>query len=93
MHGPGNNPMIYMPNRQKQCYLRRMRGLFRLALLLLLSAGATALAQTVPPPQRPFSQLVDQWTRQLDRITYRTERADADQGGDDHAGVVERSTR
>ncbi|MFI5034289.1 MAG: hypothetical protein ACHQPH_26690, partial [Reyranellales bacterium] len=49
-----------------------MRGLFRLACLLLVLAGAPlALAQTQPPPQRPFSQLVDLWTRQLDRITAR----------------------
>jgi potassium efflux system protein len=76
MHGPGNNPMICMPNRVKQCYLGPMRGLCRLALLLLVCAGGTALAQTVPPPQRPFSQLVEQWTRQLDRITYRTSQPD-----------------
>jgi len=51
-----------------------MRGFFRLACLLLVLAGAPpALAQTVPPPQRPFSQLVDLWTRQLDRITARTD--------------------
>ena len=51
-----------------------MRGLFRLAcLVLMLSAGASALAQT--PPQRPFSQLVDTWTRQLDRISARADQA------------------
>lgn len=49
-----------------------MRGLFRLACLLLALAGAPlALAQTQPPPQRPFAQLVDLWSRQLDRITAR----------------------
>src|SRR4029079_11025192 len=32
-------------------------------------------AQAVPQPQRPFSQLVDLWTRQLDRITARTDQA------------------
>jgi potassium efflux system protein len=49
-----------------------MRGLFRLAWLVLLVASALpAWAQTVPPPQQPFSQLVDIWTRQLDRITAR----------------------
>src|SRR3954463_4988045 len=49
-----------------------MRGLFRLACLLLVLAGAQpALAQAVPPPQVPFSQLVDLWTRQLDRIAAR----------------------
>src|SRR3979490_3033452 len=50
-----------------------MRGLFRLACLLLLLAGP-ALAQAVPP-QRPFSQLVDLWTRQLDRIAARADQA------------------
>jgi len=55
-----------------------MRGLFRLAnlvlacLVLMLSAGASAFAQTTPP-QRPFSQLVDLWTRQLDRIGVRAD--------------------
>ena len=49
-----------------------MRGLFRLAWLMLLVAGIhPAWAQAVPQPQRPFSQLVDLWTRQLDRITAR----------------------
>jgi small-conductance mechanosensitive channel len=57
-----------------------MRGLFRLACLLLVLAGAPpALAQTQPPPQRPFSQLVDLWTRQLDRITARI----------DQSGIIE----
>lgn len=54
-----------------------MRGLFRLAWLLLLVAGALAAwapawAQAMPP-QRPFSQLVDLWTRQLDRIAARVD--------------------
>jgi potassium-dependent mechanosensitive channel len=57
-----------------------MRGLLRLACLLLVLAGAPpALAQAVPQPQRPFSQLVDLWTRQLDRITART----------DQSGIIE----
>jgi potassium efflux system protein len=68
--------MARMTNPEKQWYLSRMRGLFRLACLVLLCAGGTALAQAVPPPQRPFSQLVDVWTRQLDRISTRTEQAD-----------------
>jgi potassium-dependent mechanosensitive channel len=68
--------MERMTNPGKQWYLGRMRGLFRLACLVLLCAGGTALAQAVPPPQRPFSQLVDVWTRQLDRISTRTEQAD-----------------
>ena len=56
--------------------------LARLACLLLVLAGPlsfapTALAQsTVPPPQRPFAQLVDLWTRQLDRIAYRSDQGD-----------------
>jgi small-conductance mechanosensitive channel len=57
----------------------RMRVLFRLAQLwlslgLLLAAHA-APAQTVPPTQRPFGQLVDLWTRQLDRVATRAEQA------------------
>jgi small-conductance mechanosensitive channel len=52
-----------------------MRVLLRLAcLLLLLAATATSvLAQTVTAPQRPFGQLIDLWTRQLDRISDRAE--------------------
>jgi potassium efflux system protein len=50
-------------------------GWLRLALLigLLLLGTTSAFAQTVTPPQRPFSQLIELWTRQLDRITYRSE--------------------
>ena len=43
--------------------------------LLLLGAASPALAQNVTPPQRPFSQLIDLWTRQLDRIAYRSDQA------------------
>ncbi|WP_295134317.1 DUF3772 domain-containing protein [uncultured Reyranella sp.] len=43
---------------------------------MLLFASVAASAQTVPPPQRPFSQLVELWGRQLDRIASRTEQAD-----------------
>lgn len=55
-----------------------MRSLIRLALFVLLLAGlaVTAAAQTPPQqPQRPFGQLIDLWTRQLDRIATRTEQA------------------
>ena len=53
-----------------------MRFSIRLAWLLLLSVAAgSALAQTASAPQRPFSQLVELWTRQLDRITSRSEQA------------------
>jgi small-conductance mechanosensitive channel len=60
-----------------------MRGVLRPAWLLtvvLACAGAVlgaapAAAQT-PPPQRPFSQLIDVWTRQLDRIGYRADQSD-----------------
>ena len=52
-----------------------MRVLLRLACLGLLLLSNLALAQAGPPPQRPFSQLVDLWTRQLDRITTRADQA------------------
>jgi small-conductance mechanosensitive channel len=51
-----------------------MRFVLRLACLALLLAGSTALAQTVPP-QRPFGQLADLWSRQLDRVATRAEQA------------------
>src|SRR4029450_647114 len=44
-------------------------------LLLLLVAAGPALAQTPAAPQRPFGQLVELWTRQLDRIATRAEQA------------------
>jgi len=53
-----------------------MRFFVRLAGLFLLLTAGVAVAQTVTPPQRPFSQLVSLWTRQLDRIAYRSEQAD-----------------
>ena len=43
-----------------------------LAGLVLLFTAAVALAQSAPP-QRPFSQLIDLWTLQLDRIAARTD--------------------
>jgi potassium efflux system protein len=44
----------------------------RLAWLLLLLVGTLpAFAQTTAAPQRPFGQLVELWTRQLDRIATR----------------------
>ena len=53
-----------------------MRFSIRLAwLLLLLVAAGPALAQTAAPPQRPFGQLVELWTRQLDRIATRADQA------------------
>src|SRR5262249_40400024 len=55
----------------------RMRGLFRLTWLCLslgvLLAAPAALGQTTPQVQRPFGQLVDLWTRQLDRIATRAD--------------------
>ncbi len=39
-----------------------------LAALAFLMTGVLALAQSPAPPQRPFSQLVDLWTLQLDRV-------------------------
>jgi small-conductance mechanosensitive channel len=53
-----------------------MRSIARLAWLVLLFASVAASAQTVPPPQRPFGQLIELWGRQLDRISARTEQAD-----------------
>src|SRR5882757_3087797 len=48
----------------------------RLAWLLLLLVGAgAAFGQPAPPPQRPFAQLIDVWTRQLDRVATRAEQA------------------
>lgn len=53
-----------------------MRFPIRLAwLLLLLVTAGPALSQTASPPQRPFGQLVELWTRQLDRIATRAEQA------------------
>ncbi|MCA0301665.1 MAG: DUF3772 domain-containing protein [Proteobacteria bacterium] len=56
-----------------------MRFFLRLSwlLLLTLSCVGPALAQTAnQPPQRPFSQLVDLWTRQLDRVVARIDQRD-----------------
>ncbi len=47
-----------------------------LAGIVLLLAGAAAMAQPATAPQRPFAQLVDLWTRQLDRIATRADQAD-----------------
>ena len=48
----------------------------RLAWLLLLLVGAgAAFGQPASPPQRPFAQLIDVWTRQLDRVATRAEQA------------------
>ena len=48
-----------------------IRGVVRLGclFLLVLASSGTGFAQT--PPQRPFSQLIDTWTRTLDRIAAR----------------------
>lgn len=50
-----------------------MTHLLRLACLVLLLAAGSALAQDSGQPQRPFSQLIDLWTRQLDRIGARAD--------------------
>ncbi|MGH8430308.1 MAG: hypothetical protein ACREUF_07885, partial [Solimonas sp.] len=59
--------------------LNRMRVPIRLArlaaCLVLLIAGSAALGQTSPSLQRPFGQLVDLWTSQLDRIASRAGQA------------------
>ena len=51
-----------------------IKGVVRWACLLLAFAGALTLVQTASAqtaPQRPFSQLVETWTRGLDRIALR----------------------
>ncbi|SKA04649.1 Small-conductance mechanosensitive channel [Enhydrobacter aerosaccus] len=55
-----------------------MRGFFRLAcvVLVLCSSTLAAFAQNGTQPQRPFSQLVALWTRQLDRIASRADQPD-----------------
>jgi len=53
-----------------------MTHLLRLACLVLLLAAGAALAQDSGQPQRPFSQLIELWTRQLDRIGARADQAD-----------------
>jgi potassium efflux system protein len=55
-----------------------MQGAIRLVwLIFLLCASTAAVAQSNPtPPQRPFSQLVDLWTRQLDRINASADQPD-----------------
>lgn len=69
----------YYPGARPACYEYIMRLVLRLARLaaclglLLLAAGAQA--QSVPPPQRPFGQLIDLWSRQLDRIAARADEA------------------
>ncbi|MBV8392257.1 MAG: DUF3772 domain-containing protein, partial [Alphaproteobacteria bacterium] len=60
-----------------------------LACLVLLCAGGMAVAQT-SQPQRPFSQLVDLWTRQLDRIAGRADQSDLQPAEID--GLRERAT-
>ncbi len=57
---------------------RKMLHFPRVAWLLLLLVVGTvpALAQTTATPQRPFGQLVELWTRQLDRIATRAAQAD-----------------
>ncbi|MGE4075173.1 MAG: DUF3772 domain-containing protein [Reyranella sp.] len=52
-----------------------MTYLLRLACLVLLLAAGAALAQESGQPQRPFSQLIDLWTRQLDRIAMSADQA------------------
>jgi potassium-dependent mechanosensitive channel len=51
------------------------RGVVRWAFLLLVLAGgmSVALSQAQTLPQRPFSQLIDTWTRTLDRIAARSD--------------------
>jgi len=48
-------------------------GVVRLVCLALVLASSTVLAQTAP--QQPFSQRIELWTRQLDRISARVDQA------------------
>ncbi len=48
-----------------------IRGVVRLACLALVLASSTVLAQNAP--QQPFSQRIELWTRQLDRISARVD--------------------
>ncbi len=48
----------------------------RLVGFLLLFISVAAAAQTVAQPQRPFGQLIDLWSRQLDRIGGRIAQSD-----------------
>jgi len=52
----------------------RLHALLALLSALFVLAGSVSpvLAQAVTPPQRPFSQLIELWTRQLDRIADRS---------------------
>ena len=44
-----------------------------LGLFFLVGTASPVLAQGATPPQRPFSQLIELWTRQLDRIASRSD--------------------
>lgn len=44
-----------------------------LGLFFLAGTASPVLAQGATPPQRPFSQLIELWTRQLDRIASRSD--------------------
>ena len=48
-----------------------IRGVVRLGCLFLLVLASSGTGHAQTPPQRPFSQLVDTWTRTLDRIAAR----------------------
>lgn len=51
----------------------RLRSILAGLLFAFLGLASPAMAQTSSPPQRPFSQLIELWTRQLDRIAYRSD--------------------
>lgn len=65
-----NSPSPVVGGGEKR---RRLLPLLAGLLLVLSGALSPALAQAVSPPQRPFSQLIELWTRQLDRIAYRSD--------------------
>jgi len=63
-----------MPPFPRPVWFRPAR-LCLLWLVLLLAGAGAALGQPASPPQRPFAQLIDVWTRQLDRVATRAEQA------------------
>jgi potassium-dependent mechanosensitive channel len=64
-----------MPPFPRPVWFRPARLCLLWLVLLLLAGAGAALGQPASPPQRPFAQLIDVWTRQLDRVATRAEQA------------------